>query len=113
MTPARKREATNASETERERTEREASSSWRDTRWLGESPLTLLDTLSPREREILALVAAYSTNKEIAARQCLSLNTVQTHMSHILRKLCVSDRREASRLLWAQKSLVTRDVQAK
>jgi len=45
------------------------------------------DLLSPREREILQLVAEGKTNKEIAGMLNLSLYTVETHRSNILEKL--------------------------
>lgn len=45
------------------------------------------DLLSPREREILQLVAEGRTNKDIAAMLNLSLYTVETHRSNILEKL--------------------------
>jgi DNA-binding NarL/FixJ family response regulator len=46
-----------------------------------------IELLSPREREILQLAAEGRSNKEIANRLNLSLYTVDTHRSHILRKL--------------------------
>lgn len=45
------------------------------------------DLLSPREREILQLIAEGKTNKEIASIVKLSLHTVETHRTHILQKL--------------------------
>jgi two-component system response regulator NreC len=45
------------------------------------------ELLSPREREILQLIAEGKTNKEIAAMLNLSLYTVETHRTHILQKL--------------------------
>lgn len=45
------------------------------------------DLLSPREREILQLVAEGKVNKEIASLLNLSLYTVETHRTHILQKL--------------------------
>ncbi|MBM4458602.1 MAG: response regulator transcription factor [Chloroflexi bacterium] len=53
------------------------------------------DDLSGREREILALLAAGLTNKEIAHRAALSLSTVKFHISNIIAKLGVSSRTEA------------------
>jgi len=45
------------------------------------------ELLSPREREILQLIAEGKTNKEVAAILNLSLYTVETHRTHILQKL--------------------------
>jgi two-component system response regulator NreC len=45
------------------------------------------ELLTPREREILQLVAEGKTNKEVADLLNLSLYTVETHRSHILQKL--------------------------
>ena len=56
---------------------------------LAESPL------SPREREVLALISAGRSDREIAAILCLSLRTVHTHVAHILTKLDVSRRWDA------------------
>ena len=53
---------------------------------------TGLDELSPRELEVLTLVAQGSTNREIAAALYLSPLTVKTHVSHILAKLAARDR---------------------
>jgi DNA-binding NarL/FixJ family response regulator len=51
-----------------------------------------LDELSPRELEVLGLVARGSTNREIAEALYLSPLTVKTHVSHILTKLRARDR---------------------
>jgi two-component system response regulator NreC len=50
--------------------------------------------LSPREREVLTLVAQGKTNQEIAADLFLSVNTVQTHRAHIMEKLNLHNRTE-------------------
>ena len=53
--------------------------------------------LTAREREILALIGAGHTNQEIAAQLSLSVNTVQTHRSHIIDKLDLHSRAELMR----------------
>jgi DNA-binding NarL/FixJ family response regulator len=45
------------------------------------------ELLTPREREVLQLVAEGKSNKEVAQRLNLSLYTVETHRTHILQKL--------------------------
>ena len=46
-----------------------------------------LDELTPREREVLELMAADRTNDEIAADLFIAIPTVKTHINHIRRKL--------------------------
>jgi DNA-binding NarL/FixJ family response regulator len=58
-----------------------------------------LDQLSPREREVMRLIARGYTYKEIARRLSLSVKTVETHVSAVLRKLQLSSRHELTR--WA------------
>jgi DNA-binding NarL/FixJ family response regulator len=58
-----------------------------------------LDQLTAREREVLRLIASGYTYKEAAARLHISARTVETHVSAVLRKLQLSNRRELSR--WA------------
>jgi DNA-binding NarL/FixJ family response regulator len=55
----------------------------------------LAETLSPRELEILRLVATGVSNKEIADRLVISEGTVKNHLSSILSKLMVKDRLQA------------------
>jgi DNA-binding CsgD family transcriptional regulator len=52
--------------------------------------------LTPREAEVLALVARGYTDREIAATLVISVKTASVHVSHILRKLGASNRREAA-----------------
>jgi DNA-binding NarL/FixJ family response regulator len=54
--------------------------------------------LTPREREVLNLIAADATDKEIAAQLSLSPHTVKTHVRNILGKLHAVNRRHAARL---------------
>ena len=58
-----------------------------------------LDELTPREREVLQLIARGYLYKEIAARLSLSVKTVESHVSSVLRKLQLSTRHELTR--WA------------
>lgn len=53
------------------------------------------EDLTPREREVLDLLASGRTNSQIAAVLGLSLKTVQNHVSRILDKLQASDRTQA------------------
>lgn len=52
-------------------------------------------TLSPREAEVLALVAGGATNRDVAAHLFVSETTVKTHLVHIFDKLGVRDRAAA------------------
>jgi DNA-binding NarL/FixJ family response regulator len=58
-----------------------------------------LNELTPREREVLQLIARGYRYKEIAARLHLSIKTVESHVSNVLRKLQLSSRAELTR--WA------------
>jgi two-component system, NarL family, response regulator DegU len=51
--------------------------------------------LTPREMEILQMIAAGLSNKEIANRLCLSLYTIKNHVHQMLEKLQVHDRWKA------------------
>jgi DNA-binding CsgD family transcriptional regulator len=55
--------------------------------------------LTAREREVLRLVAAGQTNREIAAALFVTPRTAATHVTHILAKLGVASRTEAT--AWA------------
>ena len=58
-----------------------------------------LDELTAREREVLQLIARGYRYKEIAARLHLSVKTIESHVSSVLRKLQLSSRHELTR--WA------------
>ena len=60
------------------------------------SNLRLKAAITPREREILVLIAQGRANKEIAANLAVSEDTVKRHVSHILDKLEVNDRAQAT-----------------
>jgi two-component system nitrate/nitrite response regulator NarL len=56
----------------------------------------LVRQLTPREREVLVLLAEGAASKTIAARLGVSANTVRTHIQSILTKLQVHSRLEAA-----------------
>ncbi|MDR6596763.1 response regulator [Saccharothrix longispora] len=58
-----------------------------------------LDLLTPRERDVLRLLARGYAYKEIASELFISVKTVETHVSSVLRKTQLSNRYELSR--WA------------
>jgi DNA-binding NarL/FixJ family response regulator len=58
-----------------------------------------LDLLSPREREVLRYIARGYAYKEVAHELSISVKTVETHVSAVLRKLQLSSRYELTR--WA------------
>ncbi|MDC4233719.1 response regulator transcription factor [Actinomyces sp. B33] len=58
-----------------------------------------LDLLSAREQEVMRLIARGYTYKEVASELFISIKTVETHVSSVLRKLQLSNRNELTR--WA------------
>jgi DNA-binding NarL/FixJ family response regulator len=58
-----------------------------------------LDRLTEREREVMRLIARGYAYKEVAKELFISVKTVETHMSNVLRKLQLSSRHELTR--WA------------
>jgi DNA-binding NarL/FixJ family response regulator len=64
-----------------------------------------LDQLTPREREVLRLIARGYTYKEIARELYISIKTVESHVSSVLRKLQLSTRHQLTR--WATERRLT------
>jgi len=59
--------------------------------------------LTPRQIEIIAMIAVGATNDEIADKLCISPHTVKTHLYRIFKKINVPNRIQAA--LWAAKHL--------
>lgn len=59
-----------------------------------EDPISL-DSLSPRELEVMTLLATGASNGEIAAQLVIAPNTVKRHVKHILAKLQATNRTQA------------------
>lgn len=64
-----------------------------------DSRARMLDQLTPREAEVLDLVASGCSNKEIARRTLMQEKTVKHHMTRILHKLNARNRTEAAMVL--------------
>jgi DNA-binding NarL/FixJ family response regulator len=64
-----------------------------------------LDQLTPREREVLRLIARGYTYREIAKELFISVKTVESHVSSVLRKLQLSTRHQLTR--WATERRLT------
>ena len=62
----------------------------------------LADRLSRRQRDVAGAVALGRTNQEVAGSLCVSINTVQTHLQAIYRKLGIRNRAELVRYLAAR-----------
>ena len=67
---------------------------------------TAVQSLSKREREVLAMVAEGLPNKLIARELAISEKTVKAHLTKVYREIGVTDRTQAA--LWAQRNGVTR-----
>jgi LuxR family maltose regulon positive regulatory protein len=63
---------------------------------LSSAKVELPEPISAREQEVLELVAAGLTNKEIGERLVISSETVKKHISNICNKLGVGNRTEAA-----------------
>jgi DNA-binding NarL/FixJ family response regulator len=57
----------------------------------GTTKRELLDTLSPRQREVLRLIAEGRTTKQIAAEFGISVKTVETHRAQLMERLNIRD----------------------
>jgi DNA-binding NarL/FixJ family response regulator len=66
---------------------------------VGELRPSAIDSLSPREREVLDLVAEGRSNREIAAQLCVSESTIHSHLHNILDKLGLHNRVQAVNLV--------------
>lgn len=62
----------------------------------------LLNDITQREREVLYWISHGLTNKEISDKIFLSEKTVKNHVSHILKKLDLSDRTKAAAFAWQE-----------
>jgi DNA-binding NarL/FixJ family response regulator len=59
-------------------------------------PEPVAHSLSERELDVVRLLAAGKTNREIAQELILSISTVKTHVEHVIAKLEVADRTQAA-----------------
>jgi DNA-binding NarL/FixJ family response regulator len=73
-----------------------------------ESRAAAIVALTPREQEVLAMLCQRLTNAEIAGQLFLSHRTVEDHVTHLLGKLNVSNRREAAAVA-ARLGLISRE----
>lgn len=62
--------------------------------------LELIDRLTPREREVVMLIAQGYTYRQVASKLGMKVKTLETHMSHIFQKLGVATRAEVSFLAY-------------
>jgi DNA-binding NarL/FixJ family response regulator len=69
------------------------------------APRSAADSLTAREREVLTLIAAGATNRQIARQLSVTERTARTHVSNILGKLQLSSRTQAA--LWAVREGIT------
>ncbi len=61
------------------------------------------EALTPREKEILAMIGSGATNEDIVRELCISRHTVKTHIYNIYKKVNASNRTQAA--LWAARNI--------
>lgn len=62
----------------------------------------MLDSLTPRETEVLYWVSRGFNNAEIAEKMIVSPRTVKNHLNHIFKKLETADRTKAAVMAWEE-----------
>jgi len=67
-----------------------------------------LDQLSPREREVLALMAEGRSNRAIGTQLAVELKTVETHVGRVFTKLGLNEDRDGNRRVLAVLTFVRR-----
>src|SRR5271166_3899545 len=77
------------------RRSRASATVWSPSPASPQTSYSLLDALTSREREVLALIGQGKTNAEIAAVLFVSDGTVKTHINHLFTKLQLRDRAAA------------------
>jgi len=61
-----------------------------------------IERLTPREREVVNLIARGYSYRETAARLSISVKTLESHMGHIFEKLSVASRHELAALAYEE-----------
>lgn len=67
-----------------------------DSRVTNPGPIQTTPALTRRERAILTHLTTCATGRQIADHECITMNTLKTHVRHIYRKLGVADRAAAA-----------------